>query len=123
MHWLAIFAGGGIGALMRFELGGLVQSRMGATFPWGTFAVNALGCFAIGLLAAWVDERAGAGSLAREFWIAGVVGGFTTFSTFGLETVRLLEAAQFGAALANAAGSVVACLVAVVAGFALVRAL
>ncbi len=121
MTWLLVFAGGGIGALLRFELGGFVQARVGASFPWGTFAVNALGCLAIGAIATWMDER-GAGSPAwRAFLVAGVLGGFTTFSAFGLDTWRLIEDGRAAAALANAAGSVVVCVVALALGVVLVR--
>ena len=117
-----MFLGGGLGSLLRFELGGFVQSRFGPAFPWGTFSVNALGCLAIGVLATWFDERSGAGHEARLFLIAGLLGGFTTFSSFGLETFRLLEAARYAAALGNAAGSFVVCLTAVAIGAAIGRA-
>lgn len=122
MRWLWIFVGGGLGAVLRYELGGWVQARGGATFPWGTFAVNALGCFAIGLVATWIDERqAGGGPDLRLFLVAGMLGGFTTFSAFGLETWRLVEDAAFAAAAANAIGSVAVCVAAVAAGVALAR--
>lgn len=122
MRWTCVFLGGGLGALLRFELAGWVQGRGGASFPWGTFAVNVLGCFVIGLLATWIDERTGAGAAARLFLVPGLLGGFTTFSAFGLETWRLLEGAAFGAAAANAVGSVLVCLAAVAAGVAIARA-
>ena len=119
--WLLVFAGGGIGALLRYELGGFVQARTGAAFPWGTFAVNALGCFAIGVLATWIDERAGAGPAWRVFLLVGVLGGFTTFSSFGLESWRLIEEGRALAAAGNASLSVAVCVAAVAAGAAIVR--
>jgi CrcB protein len=122
VRWILVFLGGGLGSLLRFELGGFVQSRIGPAFPWGTFAVNALGCFAIGVLATWFDERGAAGSETRLFLIAGLLGGFTTFSSFGLETFRLLEEAHYLAALGNAAGSVAVCLAALAIGVAIGRA-
>jgi CrcB protein len=122
MRWILVFLGGGLGSLLRFELGGLVQARSGPAFPWGTFSVNALGCLAIGVLATWFDERVERGHDARLFLIAGVLGGFTTFSTFGLETYRLLEDARYAAALGNAAGSFAVCLTAVAIGVAVGRA-
>jgi CrcB protein len=122
MHWLLLFAGGGIGAVLRYELEGLVQAQAGATFPWGTFAVNVLGCFAIGLVATWIDERGAASATMRLFLVPGVLGGFTTFSAFGLETWRLVEEGAFGFAAGNALGSVAVCLAAVAAGAALGRA-
>jgi len=120
--WALVFVGGGLGALLRYELGGLVQARAGAAFPWGTFAVNALGCLAIGVLATWIDERGGASAAARAFLIAGLLGGFTTFSAFGLETWRLVEDGRALAAAGNAGASVVVCVAAVALGAALVRA-
>lgn len=121
MVWLVVFLGGGIGALLRYELGGWAQARMGSGFPWGTFAVNALGCLAIGVLATWIDERTGGAPLGRAFLLVGVLGGFTTFSSFGLETWRLIEDGQALAAAANAAASVAVCVVAVAIGAVLVR--
>lgn len=100
MKLLAIAIGGGLGALARYGLSGLVQGR-GAAFPWGTLAVNAIGCFLIGA----VFERLSAD--ARAFVVVGVLGGFTTFSAFGHETVELLRGGQTTLALLNAAGNVV----------------
>jgi len=88
--------GGGLGALARYGLAGLVQGR-GATFPWGTLAVNVAGCFLIGAL----FERVSAD--ARAFVVIGVLGGFTTFSAFGHETMELLRGGQAPLALANVA--------------------
>lgn len=122
VRWILVFIGGGLGSLLRFELGGFVQSRIGSAFPWGTLSVNALGCLAIGVLATWFDERAEGGHDARLLLIAGVLGGFTTFSTFGLETYRLLEDARYAAAFGNAAGSFAVCLTAVATGVAIGRA-
>lgn len=122
MRWWWIFVGGGVGAVLRYELGGWVQGHAGPALPWGTFAVNALGCLAIGVLATWIDERAGGGPELRVFLLTGLLGGFTTFSTFGLETWRLVESGATGAAAANALGSVAVCLAAVWAGVAIARA-
>jgi CrcB protein len=119
--WLLVFVGGGVGALLRYELGGWVQGHAGAALPWGTFAVNALGCLAIGLLATAIDEHRVGGPGVRAFLLPGLLGGFTTFSAFGLETWRLLEAGTTIAALGNAVGSVVVCVAAVAAGVALGR--
>lgn len=122
VRWILVFLGGGLGSLLRFELGGFVQSRIGPAFPWGTFSVNAVGCFAIGVLATWFDEKGGAGAETRLFLLAGLLGGFTTFSGFGLETFRLLEDARYLAAFGNAAGSVIVCLAALAIGIAFARA-
>jgi CrcB protein len=122
MTWLLVFTGGGLGALLRFELGGWVQAQGGTDFPWGTLAVNAIGCLAIGWVAAWMDERGGGSHAWRTFAIPGLLGGFTTFSAFGIETWRLLEAGRFAAAGANAAGSFGLCLAAVALGVMIARA-
>jgi CrcB protein len=122
MTWLLVFMGGGLGALLRYEVGGWVQARAGTGFPWGTLAVNAIGCFVIGWLATWIDERSGGTDAWRLFAIPGVLGGFTTFSTFGLETWRLVEAGRLAAAAANASGSVALCFAAVALGTAIARA-
>lgn len=122
MHYAWVFLGGGIGAALRFALASVVQAKTGTSLPWGTFAVNALGCLAIGVLATWTEERDWGGESLRLFLLVGVLGGFTTFSTFGLETWRLLELGAWGGAALNAAGSVVVCVAAVVAGVAIGRA-
>ena len=101
--------GGGLGALARYGLSGLVQGQR-TGFPWGTLAVNALGCFLIGA----VFERLSAE--ARAFVVVGVLGGFTTFSAFGHETVELLKGGQTTLALLNAAGTVVLGTLAVLLG-------
>lgn len=100
MNLLVIAIGGGLGALARYGLSGLVQGR-GSTFPWGTLAVNAIGCFLVGTL----FDRLSAD--ARAFVVVGVLGGFTTFSAFGYETLELLRAGQATLALLNAAANVV----------------
>ena len=89
-------------------------------FPWGTLLVNVAGSFAIGLLAALVtaDGRPALGSDARAFLMVGVLGGFTTFSSFSLETLTLARTGALGAAAANVALSLVLCLGGVWLGFA-----
>lgn len=121
MAWLLVFAGGGFGALLRYEVGGFVQARAGSAFPWGTLAVNAIGCLAIGWLATSIDERGVANPGWRLFVVPGLLGGFTTFSAFGLETWRLAEAGRLVAAGANAAGSLTLCLAGLGLGVVLAR--
>jgi CrcB protein len=118
-----LFVGGGLGTLLRYGLGGFVQERTGAAFPWGTLAVNLSGCFAIGVLAALADERGALSAQARLFLFVGVLGGFTTFSSFGLETWRLVQASDLAAALANAVGSLLGGLVGVALGVFIGRSL
>jgi CrcB protein len=93
--------GGFIGTVCRYGLGGWVsRSKGGATFPYGTLLVNVLGCLMIGLLAALSETRGVFTGTTRAFLFIGVLGGFTTFSSFGYETFQLLRGGQaVGAAL------------------------
>lgn len=105
--------GGLAGSVARYKLGGWILHRtLGTHFPWSTFAVNLIGCFAIGILAGFAERFDAIGPQARLFLFTGVLGGFTTFSAFGLETVNLLRRGEMLSASAYAAGSV-ACGVAV----------
>ncbi len=123
MKWFFLFCGGGLGSLLRVALGSAIQARAGSVFPWGTLCVNLVGCFAIGLVATLADDRALLPESLRSFLIAGVLGGFTTFSAFGLETQRLFEGGATSSALAYALASVVFGIAASASGVALVRAL
>jgi CrcB protein len=123
VRWLLVFIGGGLGAMLRVAAALWVDQRLGPPFPWGTLVVNLSGCFAVGLLATLADERSFFSPPARLFLVAGVLGGYTTFSTFGLETWRLLAEGHALGALANAAASLAGGLVAVVAGVLAGRAL
>lgn len=121
MKWLILFAGGGAGAMLRHAVGLFVDARTGPGFPWGTFAVNVVGCFAIGVLATLADEHAAISPTTRLLLVTGLIGGFTTFSTFGMETWQLVEDGAVWLALANAGGSLAAGLAAVVLGAVLAR--
>jgi CrcB protein len=112
-----------IGALGRFWLAGAVHRWLGASFPFGTFVVNALGCLAIGAVLYLTDERPTLSSEARLFVAIGVLGSFTTFSTFGLETFLMLRERDVGAAALNVVGSVVVGLSSVWLGRALAQAI
>ena len=117
-----VVVGGAIGAPLRYLVDLLVQSRHDSVFPWGTFLVNVSGSFVLGVVAAVV------GSVAAPAWLlplvgVGVCGAFTTFSTFGFETVRLIEEGSWLTAAANSLGSLVVGLAAVAAGFAATAAL
>ncbi len=123
MKWLLLFLGGGLGASLRFALATWVDQRAEVPFPWGTLAVNAAGCFAIGLLATFADEHHVLSPGARLFLVAGVLGGFTTFSTFGLETWQLIEDRAMWTAAANVLASVGVGLAAVILGVLVAREL
>lgn len=98
---LIIAAGGGIGAVLRYLLAGAAQRTVASALPVGTMSVNVIGCFVIGLLAAFFAGP----QLVRPEWrlalMVGLLGGFTTFSSFGLETIALLNDGQVRAALLN----------------------
>ena len=123
MKWWLLFAGGGTGSVLRYAVALWVEARTGPGFPWGTFAVNASGCFLIGVLATLADEHAWITPAMRLALVTGVLGGYTTFSAFGLETWQLVEDGRAWLALANAAASVAVGLAAVVIGIQLTRQL
>jgi CrcB protein len=115
--WVAI--GGALGSMARYGCSGLAVRMFGPSFPWGTLIVNVAGSFAIGVAAALAaGSRPLLAGDARAFVIAGVLGGFTTFSAFSLETLNLARGGAWVAAAANATGSVAACLLAVAVGHA-----
>lgn len=119
MNWLAIAAGGALGSLARHALNHVVHTQWLSTrFPAGTAAVNITGCFVIGVLAGLVaSERLALTPHWREFIFVGLLGGFTTFSTFGLDTFLLARTHSPGMALANVAAHVAGGLLAVWAGY------
>ena len=119
MIWLLIGIGGGLGAMARHALNSALSARY-ASFPVGIFVINVLGCLAIGLIAGLVATgRHHLSEHTRTFLVVGVLGGFTTFSTFGLDTFTLLRGGHSAFAVINAAGQVVAGVLAVWIGFAL----
>ena len=115
--------GGFLGASARYLVGVLVNRLLPATFPYPTMLINVTGCLAIGFLAVLVEEQLRLGPNTRLFWMIGILGGYTTFSTFGYETVLLMRAGSHAAALVNVAGSVVLGLLAVWAGATIARGL
>ena len=118
--WLAIAAGGAIGAMARHGLNHVIHARWATRFPAGIVAVNVLGCFVIGLLAGLIaSDRLGMREYWREFVFVGVLGGFTTFSTFGLDTLVLARSHSAVYAVANVAAQVGGGLIAVWAGYQL----
>ena len=118
----AIATGGALGALLRYALSGLVTRLLPGPFPAGTLAVNLLGSFFIGC--AWVlVERLGGAPHLRAFAVVGLLGAFTTFSTYSLETLMLGRMHDLRTAAAYVLASNVLCLAAVAAGFTLTRTL
>ncbi len=110
LNYAVVFVGGGIGAALRYGLSGGVYRFLGADFPYGTLFVNATGCFLIGFLMTFFDERFSVQPALRVFLTIGVLGGFTTFSTFSYETLALLKEGSYFWGAANVVSSVLICL-------------
>ena len=123
MQLLLVGLGGFAGAVMRWLVDGWVSERNPTAFPFGTLVVNLTGSFLLGVLFAWVIERNVLPADVRAPVMIGFIGAYTTFSTFMLESWRLVEDGAWALATANLIGSVVLGLVAVVAGLAVGRAL
>ena len=109
---LSIAAGGAVGALLRFWVSSGVYQLLGRGFPYGTLAVNVLGSFLMGLLYILLLERMTVGPEVRGALLVGLLGAFTTFSTFSIETLNLVEQADYLKAGTNVIASVLACLLA-----------
>jgi CrcB protein len=121
--WVAI--GGAIGSVARFAFSSLIATSFGQTFPWGTLLVNISGSFVIGFFATLTgpDGRVLVASDFRQFVMIGICGGYTTFSSFSLQTLNLVQEGDMLRAGANIGGSVVLCLVAVWLGYVAAQAL
>ena len=112
---LWIFVGGGLGSLARWGVSGWIANTIGETFPWGTLLVNISGSFVIGLFATVTgpEGRWLVPASFRQFFMLGICGGYTTFSSFSLQTLTLAEDGQWFKASANCVLSLVLCLVGV----------
>ena len=117
--WVAI--GGALGSVARFWFSGLVARQFGETFPWGTLLVNISGSLIIGFFGALTDPQGRwfATPAMRQFFMIGICGGYTTFSSFSLQTLNLLREREWLYAGGNIVLSVVLCMVAVWLGYAL----
>ena len=125
-----MFVGGGCGALARYGLVRVSESALGTAFPYGVFAANIVGSFLMGVLTGWLVMRGGGfgpfldmsgHDAAKAALATGLLGGFTTFSAFSLDAVRLWETGAHGAAVAYVGLSVALALAALVAGLMLAR--
>jgi CrcB protein len=113
---VAVFIGGGIGATSRYWLSGVVYRWLPATFPYGNLVVNISGCFLIGVLMTAFNDRFMVNPVWRLFLVIGLLGGFTTFSSFSYETVLLFRDREVAAGLVNITASVAGCLAATIVG-------
>ena len=112
-----------VGTLFRYWLSGYVAQRYGETFPWGTMAVNLVGCFLAGAIFYLTEERFLVSPTVRTIVLMGFLGGFTTFSSFGLQTFTLLRDGEFGLATLNVVTANVLGLLMVWTGYVAVKAL
>jgi CrcB protein len=117
--WVAI--GGALGTTARYWLSGVVARSVGETFPWGTLVINVTGSFVIGFFGALTgpDGRLFVGSTARQFVMVGMCGGYTTFSSFSLQTLNLMNDGEWLQGGVNIGLSVLLCMIAVWAGVVL----
>ena len=118
-NYFLVFAGGGLGAVARYWLSGLVYARFGNTFPYGTLLVNIVGCFLIGLLMSLLEDRFLVYPSVRISLTIGILGGFTTFSSLSFETVSLLQDGQILYGTANILISIITCVGGTWIGFSL----
>ena len=118
-----VMGGGAVGAALRYQLGRFAsQIAPNMAWPWGTFAANMIGGFAMGLLAGWLARGgAGVGEPMRLLLGVGLLGGFTTFSAFSLETMLMIERGQAMLAVGYAFASVIGAVTALALGLAVVR--
>lgn len=114
--WIAL--GGALGSVGRFWCSGIVARTFGQTFPWGTLVVNVVGSFIIGFFSTFTgpDGRVVVSTTARQFVMIGICGGYTTFSSFSLQTLSLARDGQWLGVMGNVLLSVAICLLAVWAG-------
>jgi fluoride exporter len=118
--YLAVMAGAALGGLARYLMASAITTRVAGRFPWDTFSVNILGCFLIGVISTILVERS-ASTTWSLFLVTGILGGYTTFSAFGWETVQLSRQGEHLLALANAVASVCAGYAAVWLGVLIAR--
>jgi len=122
LNTLLVMAGGGIGAALRYQYGLLSLRLIGPGWPWGTLGVNVLGGLFMGLLAGWLAARAQGGESIHLFVAVGLLGGFTTFSAFSLETMLMIERGEFAPAAGYALLSVALSVGALALGLSLAQA-
>ncbi len=115
--YLLIGLGGGVGSIARYVASRVVYHTVGESFPYGTLAVNIVGCLLIGFLMSFMQERLTVNSNYRFILIIGFLGGFTTFSSFSFETFELMRSGSVGASLLNVGYNVAGCLASTWGGY------
>jgi len=123
MAFFIVFLGGGLGAALRHGVNLAAARLLGTSFPWGTLTVNVVGSLVMGLMAAWFAFEGSPSQHWRLFLTTGILGGFTTFSTFSLDSAVLYERGQIGLAALYVVVSVAAGLAGLFGGLALVRSM
>lgn len=116
-----IFAGGGLGSVVRFLLGRWVTGLHQINFPFGTLVVNVVACFVLGVVVGLADHKQLMSADSRIFWAVGFCGGFSTFSTFSYETVLLIHQPAIGSGILYIVASVVLCVMATILGIVVGR--
>ncbi len=122
MNFLLVALGSAVGGCLRYAAGLLINANWREAFPLSTFTINVIGSFVIGLLANWLSDASDTTQNTYKLLLmVGLCGGFTTFSSFSLETLNLLRDGQTGVALTYIAASVVLCVVATAIGYSLIK--
>ncbi|PTY36567.1 hypothetical protein BGP77_04530 [Saccharospirillum sp. MSK14-1] len=123
-HWLAVAVGGGLGAMGRFAVVQLVNRHNGGHFPWGTLAANVTGSFIIGIAFVFFAlKHTDPSGVGRSLVVVGMLGAFTTFSSFAIESLVLIEQQHYVSATLYVLGSVLACLAAATLGLGVAKLL
>ena len=120
--WVAVAVGGALGSVLRFWITAAIGALTGSAWPFHTLLINTAGSFLIGWFGTWTAERVPVPAEFRVFVMVGICGGFTTFSSFSLQTLDLARSGEAGLAALYVGASLVLCLLAVWAGFLLGRA-
>jgi fluoride exporter len=122
LKYLLVACGGALGSVARYALDGFVLRMSSPLFPSGTFVVNVVGCLIFGVIIGLAEVRSILTPTGRVFLLIGLLGGFTTFSTFTFETFQLVRGGEYARGLLNAVGQVLVAYIALWAGFAATRA-
>lgn len=113
--YFAVALGGALGTVSRYFISGVVANAFGETFPWGTLVINITGSFIIGFFATLTapEGRLMVSGMTRQFVMVGICGGYTTFSSFSLQTLNLMREGEWAPAAGNMLGSVILCMIGV----------